>query len=933
MVIDLHPHRKDRLEVGLDSALEGELGLDSLSRMELLARIERAYGRGLSERAVAAAETPRDLLRALAGGAPVPSTGGAPAPAPAPPSPALGRGERAVPLAAVTLVDALEWHVERHHERVHLHLHDEDGTVLAHTYGALYTGAREVAGGLAEQGIGPGSAVALMLPTGLDYFHAFVGVLLLGAVPVPIYPPARPSQLEDHLRRHAAILDNARVEALVTFDQAHAVARLLAAQVPRLRRVATVDALRSAESARSVSRVAATDTALLQYTSGSTGQPKGVVLSHANLLASVRAMAEAVHATPDDVFVSWLPLYHDMGLIGAWLGSLYLGMPLAVMSPLAFLARPARWLQAIHNHRGTLSGAPNFAYELCVRRIADDELTGLDLSAWRLAFNGAEPVSADTMRRFAERFAPYGLDPRALTPVYGLAEATLGVAFTPLGRGARFDRVDRGRLTRTGRADPAAGDDGDTESVELVSSGVPIPGFEVRTVDDAGRETAERVVGRIEFRGPAATSGYLHAPEATRALFDGAWLHTGDLGYVADGELYVTGRTKDILIRAGRNVYPYELEEAVADVEGVRRGCVAVIGVGDPSAGTERLVVIAETRDTEPGALERMRDAIARCSAELVGLPPDDVVLAPPHTVLKTSSGKIRRSAMRELYEQGRLGVRGRGVWLQVARVTASAVRARLRRGLERLGELAHAARAWAVLVPLAVTAWVGVALLGTEASRWRLIRRLARAALWLTGTPLTVEGTEHVAGGRPCVLVSNHQSYLDGVVLVAALPGPVRFVAKRELASQAVAGPFLRRIGCRFVERFDAAQSAADARETAREAGALPPMLVFAEGTLHRMAGLLPFQLGAFSAAVEAGVAVVPVTLRGTRSMLRGDSLFPRSGRARVVLAAPIEPSGSGWEGAVRLRDRVRGEILRRVGEPDLADRRPLLELKSRGR
>ncbi|WP_031303963.1 AMP-binding protein, partial [Pseudomonas sp. EGD-AK9] len=239
------------------------------------------------------------------------------------------------------------------------------------------------------------------------------------------------------------ILTNAEARLLITVSEARLLARLLRPQVPSLRRIASVAELAGEGGGCVTPARGAQDLAFLQYTSGSTGQPKGVMVSHANLLANLRAMGQALQVGPQDVFVSWLPMYHDMGLIGAWLGSLYHGVRLALMSPLAFLARPARWLWTIHRLRGTLSAAPNFAYELCLSKLPEAELEGLDLSCWRLACNGAEPVNPDTLRRFAERFARYGLAPAAQTPVYGLAEATLGVAFPPLGRGLLVDRVQR----------------------------------------------------------------------------------------------------------------------------------------------------------------------------------------------------------------------------------------------------------------------------------------------------------------------------------------------------------------------------------------------------------------------------------------------------------------------------------------------------------
>ncbi len=309
-----------------------------------------------------------------------------------------------------------------------------------------------------------------------------------------------------------------------------------------------------------------------------------MLLTHDNLLANIRAIGAGLEAGPTDVGVSWLPLYHDMGLIGSWLFCLHSGIPITLLPPTAFLARPERWLWAIHQRRGTLSGAPNFAYELCARRVPDEALEGLDLSSWRVALNGAEPVSPGTVERFTRRFAPYGFRPEALMPAYGLAENSVALALPAMGRGTRFDRVarrpfqDEGRAVPRGRRRPLG--------PGLRQHRRALPDHEVRIVDDEGREVEERVVGRLVFRGPSMTSGYYRKPEATAAItVAGGWLDSGDLAYRADGEIHIAGRRKDLIIKGGRNIVPQEVEEAAAEVEGIRRGCVVAFGAEHPETG------------------------------------------------------------------------------------------------------------------------------------------------------------------------------------------------------------------------------------------------------------------------------------------------------------------------------------------------------------
>ena len=615
----------------------------------------------------------------------------------------------------------------------------------------------------------------------------------------------------------------------------------------------------------------------MQYTSGSTGNPKGVALTHANLLANIRAFGPALEVGAGDVFVSWLPLYHDMGLIGAWFGTLYYGVPLVLMSPLAFLARPTRWLRAIHRHRGTLTAAPNFAYELCARKLPEQTLEGLDLSSMRVAMNGSEPVSMDTLEAFARRFAAYGLRREALMPVYGLAECSVALAFPPPGRAPHADVIERETLMREGRAVPAKSES--VPALQVVSCGRPLPGHQIRIVDGTGREVPDRVQGRLEFQGPSTTAGYFRSPEQTRKLFHDEWLDSGDYAYIADGEVYITGRVKDLIIRGGRNIHPQDLELAIGNTAGIRKGCVAVFASPDPASGTERLVVLAETRETDAAARERLIRDIQAVAVDLVGLPADDVVLAPPHTVLKTSSGKIRRAASRDYYERRGLSTRPAPVALQFARLTLSAAVPELRRGLRAVAALLYAGYAWTVLFLVAIPTWALVSFarrprLGRVVCHWA-----ARLVAALAGIRVHATGLENLPDG-PHLLASNHASYIDAIVLGAVLPPrhAYVFVAKREFAQRWIPRLFLRGIDAVLVERFDPRQGVDDVGrvEQAARGGASP--VFFPEGTFDRRPGLRDFRLGTFLVAAHTGLPVVPAGLRGTRSILRGEGWFPRS-------------------------------------------------------
>ena len=581
-----------------------------------------------------------------------------------------------------TLDEVLRARAQATPDRAHIHLRLDDGRLHTISYGELLSAALGVARGLLAQGLGRGQTVALMLPTGPDFFFSFLGVTLAGGIPVPIYPPARADRIEEYAQRQTKLLRNAEARVLITVREAHKLARLLEPGIPSLRSVTTVEALTAAAAATAATAepprtaLQPTDIALIQYTSGSTGEPKGVVLTHANVISNVRAIGQGVGVRPDDVGVCWLPLYHDMGLIGCWLFCLYYGLPVAVTSPIAFLRRPQRWLRMIHEHRGTLSPAPNFAYEMCVRRVDDRALDGLDLSSWRVAMNGAEPISAETLARFTARFAPYGFRPEALMPVYGLAECAVALSFSPMGRPPRVDAIQREAFVRQQRAVPA--DAHDPAPLRFVSVGKPLRGHEARIVDPAGQPVPERVEGRLHFRGPSAMRGYYRNPEATQGILCDGWFDSGDLAYQADGELHITGRIKDVIIKAGHNIYPQELEEVAGEVKDVRKGCVAAFSVTDSEHGTERIVLVAETRETRPAPRAQVRAEVIRQLARL-GHPPDELVLVPPQTIPKTPSGKLRRDACRRLYLADELTRPRRPAWWQLLRLTLRALAARLR--------------------------------------------------------------------------------------------------------------------------------------------------------------------------------------------------------------------------------------------------------------
>jgi 1-acyl-sn-glycerol-3-phosphate acyltransferase len=904
---DLNPGRQPA-PVELDSRFDRDLGIDSIGRAELTMRAEAEFGVMLPSRVLSEVETPHDLLDAVSVARGVPIGPQMPTMRTAPIV-----GAAVAPADAMTLCDALNWHAERHPDRPHIVLEERDAENTTLSYRDLAERSRRAARGMRELDIAVGDRVAIMLPTCIDFFVAFFGALYAGAIPVPIYPPARASQIEEHLRRQAGILGNAAAKLLVTSPELREAARLLHSLVDTLGYVSTLVDLPVGSEVTLPRTEDPAATALIQYTSGSTGAPKGVVLSHANILANIRALGTALAVTSSDVFVSWLPVYHDLGLIGAWLGSLYYGVPLVAMPPQRFLTRPERWLWAIHRYRGTLSAAPNFAFDLCVRTIEDASLAGLDLSSLRLVANGAEPVSVATLRRFTEKFTQFGFRAAAMAPAFGLAENTVGLTLPPRNRPPLIDRIVRRSLSERGIAEPAAA--AEPAALEIASCGKPLPGHEVRIVDDTGHELPERREGRAQFRGPSSTAGYFREPAKTAALFDGDWLETGDLGYVAGGELYVTGRTKDIIIRGGRHLHPTEIEEAVGNLPGLARGGVAAVGTHDPQTGTERLVVLVETMlHGDDG--DRLRALVASTTIGLLDAPPEEIVFIPPHALPKTASGKLRRSAARDLYEAGELG-RRHTLRQQMTALGLAAVAPELRRAWRAANALLYAAYWWVVISLLMGITWALVMVLPRKSWRWAAVRTAARSALRLTGTRLTVNRPGELP--ERAVIVCNHASYIDSLALAAALPGELTFVAKRDLVRKPLARWVLQRLGTLFVERIEIEQEIADIRHIAAAARQANRLVIFPEGGFTRAPGLMPFKLGAFSVAASAGLPIVPVALRGTRSMLRGDEWFPRRGQIDVTIGEPIPPHADSLAEAVRLSGVARAVVLRTCGEPDL--------------
>ncbi|WP_437736658.1 fatty acyl-AMP ligase [Sorangium sp. So ce1335] len=526
------------------------------------------------------------------------------------------------------------------------------------SYAELWLEAQRRAYALRKLGLRKGDRVALILTEADEFVLTFVGALTAGIVAVPMYPPQSLAKLEAYSETVQHILTASGARVLVTNEQLKEMIEAYlaanghagAADAPALQIVVERD-LREPEGLDAAAasepwQVSLDDLAFLQFTSGSTSRPKGVMVTHRNLSVNSHAiMFDGLRSTPDDRGVSWLPLYHDMGLIGFVIAPLYALVPVMFLPTTAFIRRPSLWLDAIHRFRGTITFAPNFAFALATRAVTDAQAGSWDLSCLRALGCGAEPIQADVLRAFLDRFGKRGLRPESILPSYGMAEATLAISFSDLEAPLTTDRVDA-KAMQAGKARPANGG----ASLELVSCGRPLPCHELIIAGPDGAPLGEREVGEIWVRGPSVAAGYFNEPEQTEAAFGGGWLRTGDLGYTVAGEVYLCGRSKDLIILGGKNYFPQDIERVASSVEGARAGhCVAFSCLG--ASGAERAVVVAEVKRGVAGVAQAITQAVR---AEL-GVQLSEVALIKRGTLAKTSSGKVRRREMKRRYEAGEL--------------------------------------------------------------------------------------------------------------------------------------------------------------------------------------------------------------------------------------------------------------------------------------
>lgn len=898
---------RGRQAISLDASLDRDIGIDSLGKVELFRRIEKECSIQLPERALVDIESLNDLTKLIME-----------CPHSLPESKL--KHSISAPLdisnmdlsSAKTLIEVLTVYAREEAQRPHLYLQNEQGEEEIISYSQLLNSAEHIARGLYSKGIKQGDTVAIMLPTCAEFFYAFCGVLCSGAIPVPIYPPFRPDRIEEYAKREARILHNAEVRILITFSEASTLSKILGAFVPSLIEVTTTDQLKMATGSLPGFELDPQSPVLIQYTSGSTGDPKGVVIHHHNMLSNIRAIGKAIPVQPTDAVVSWLPLYHDMGLM-SWLGAMYFGIPITILSPLTFLTRPERWLWALHYHRATLSGGPNFAYELCIKKINTEDIEGLDLSSWRFAFNGAEAINPKTLENFSKKFSPYGFKLESFAPVYGLAEATVGLTFPLHRRKPRIDSIQRDAFEQTNKAIPASHNEG---TVDFIGCGMPLTGHEVRIVDADDNELEERSIGSIQFRGPSAMQGYFNNLQATQNAYHQGWWDTGDLGYLADKELFITGRKKDLIIKAGRNLYPEEIEELVNRIPNIRKGCVIAFGANDPGTGTEQLIVVAETNEHKHQAQSVLRAAIIDTMAVELDIVPDHIILVPPKTVPKTSSGKLQRSACKQAFIAGNLINNRLSARMQMLRLVLMSTVKKIYDLSCFTGKLIYTLYLGILFLLTLVPAWLIVLLashrIGAHVTRWA-----ARMWLRLAMCPIHIEGASNISDDKPLIFVSNHASYTDALLLLAVLPPGIVFTAKKELLKTPFIRTFIKKLRYLVVDRLDFMKSIEHMHQIEKIIQNKHSVVIFPEGTFSYATGLRPFKLGAFSLAVKTKTDVCPVAIAGTRHFLRDGSYVLKPVPIKITIGKPITPQDDSWEEIIRLRNQVRTDIAQHCGEP----------------
>jgi acyl-CoA synthetase (AMP-forming)/AMP-acid ligase II len=547
---------------------------------------------------------------------------------------------------ATTLLEVLQALVDRFPGFECLILLDRDWKEQRASLEAIWGRAKQVQAALLARGLPPGRSVVLILPTGVELVAGYFGVMLAGGIPALLASPSnRLGDIRAYLQWVGRILENAAAHTLYCEEDVAVLFRAEGGALLGDTTLVTPTAVPVSSPPPSSASANPDGTAAIQYSSGATGAPKGVLLTHRAILNNVRAIRELLGLNSETVSVNWIPLYHDMGLIDAFLLPILSGCPTVLIPTMDFMREPALWLWAIHRYRGQMSWAPNFAYSLCAKRIPDQDLDGLDLSCWRIAISAAEPILASTIEEFTRRFADYGFKREAVTPFYGLAENVTAVTGQPVSEPPQIETIDRHDLVTANIARPT-----EQDGMDSVGVGESLRGCEIEIRDSQAKKLPDRHVGNIWVRSDSLFSGYNRDPQLTQRVLVAGWLNTGDRGYLVDGQLFFVAREKDLILIGGEKYSPQDVEMAINRVPGVREGCAVAFGVMNEERGTEELSAVVETKLRDSEELDALSRAIRLEVTRITGLAIRHLKLVPPGGIEKTTSGKLARGSTRRRY-------------------------------------------------------------------------------------------------------------------------------------------------------------------------------------------------------------------------------------------------------------------------------------------
>jgi fatty-acyl-CoA synthase len=904
----LHEMGYENREVDLDTLWRDHLGLTSLARIELIRCIESQIKIKLDNQVIAGIDSLRQLMDAIIKLNLIQKN-------------FIQREHKAeqpdINLSeANTLIEILLLYGQLNPERQHALFPDEQGKESIVTYGRLLENSLKIAQSLTDRGLVAGDIVGIMLPTHPIFLYTFFGVLVAKGIPMPIYPLLWPSMYESYAKYEAKILQNTNIRFLLTLQASPPLTRLLRQTVSGLKQVVTANELLANKKMAPISRIRKENIALIAHTSGSTGSPKGVVLTHQNILTNIQGFGEAIGVTKNDTVVSWLPLYQDMGLIGMLLNSFYHGIPITLLPPSAFLNRPERWLWAIHYHNATISGSPNFAYELCAQKIKPEYIEGLNLSTWRLAINGADKIHPMTIENFSKKFGHYGFKRQSFLPVYELAESSFCLAVASPKKELRVDKIERSLFENQGLAIETH-THSEQASLQFVSCGKALAHHKVRVVDDKGNVLPDRRVGNLQFKGLSSMQGYYGDWEETRLIYQKGWWHTGDLAYLAEEEVFVTGRKKDMIIKSGRKVAPEEIEILVSQVSAIRHEGVIAFSVD--YAGGEKLIIIAETSEINKSKRKKIIEEVKDKIRLILNIIPDQVILLPPNRIPKTYNSKLRRSVCKIFFLEGKFTKDVSILRRQLTKFKSQVILKTITYYLGKFGKVIYSI----YVLPIFILTFLPIYLLIRIFPRFisaTLCHYWAKIFFPLIFCPIKIVNKHNLYRDKNVIFVANHSSYLDAFLCFAVLPPKTRFVGKQELANAPIIRDVVRKLDHIMIDRGHFPEGILKAEQKIKQiVSDKNTILIFPEGTFSYPEGLRPFKLGAFRVSVETNTALLPIAIHGTRQILREGEYLLKPRLITVTVGELILPQNEDWQEIIRLRREAYEQIARNCGEPSL--------------